>query len=133
MGKKLLIIGVKNFHIFTSFNYLLWKCHEKTQRWTTGITFETVTKEKKVFCWIWGFTYISSYLQISKEHSHHNKKFCKSKDIVQIFWEDELDWISRIFGPDPFLTIHYFLPDLDIFQRRDTYFVRILPLEMRKM
>ena len=94
---------------------------------------ETVTIEKKIFCSNWGFTNISSHLQIGKEHSHRNKKICNSKDIVEIFSEDELDWISRIFGPGPSLTINYFLPEWDIFQCHDTVFVRILPLEVRKM
>ena len=53
-GKKLLKVGVKTCHDFISFNYLLWKCHKITQRWTTGITVETVTEEKKhsVETWI---------------------------------------------------------------------------------
>ena len=47
-------MGEKTCHDFTSFNYLLWKCHMIKQRWTTGITFETVTEEKKhsVETWI---------------------------------------------------------------------------------
>ena len=92
-----------------------------------------VTIEKKVFCWNWGFTNISSHVQIGKGHSHRNKNICNSKDIVKIFSEDELDWISRIFGPRLVLTIHYFLPELDMFQCHDTVFVRFLLLEMRKM
>ena len=35
-GKKLLIMGEKTFHNFTSSNYLLWKCHVKTQRRDTN-------------------------------------------------------------------------------------------------
>ena len=95
--------------------------------------FRDCHKREETFCWNLDFSNISSYLQISKEHSHRNKKFCNSKDIVQIFSEDELDWISRIFGPRLVLTINYFLPQLDIFQCHDTIFVRILPLEVRKM
>ena len=103
MGKKLLIIGVKNFHIFTSFNYLLWKCHERTQRWTTGITFETATKEKKHSVESWIFQIFRHIFKSVRNTVTIIKSFANRKISSKYFERMNLIGFQEFSARTPFL------------------------------